>query len=94
MKAFQPIKDSMGGSGPMPLVFLEERSAEIWAEKNKDEWEQFKIKEVDVREFTHDEGAVGIQLVKIDRVKAIDLIKARAIKKLTKEEIHALGLII
>ncbi len=93
MKAFQPIKSSISDEkGPMPIVFLEKRSAEIWAEDHNEDWTDYKVKEVDLREFTHDEGAVGQQLVKINRDKAIDLIKERAIRKLTDEERNALSL--
>lgn len=67
MKAFQPIKDSMGGSGPMPLVFLDEEDAKDWATDNKEEWTQYKVKEVEVRKITAREGAVGDQLVQIHK---------------------------
>lgn len=93
MKAFQLIKDSMGGgSGPMQIVFTELRSAQIWAEDNKEEWTGYAIKEVEVREFTSDEGAVGKQLVEIRRISARDLIRARALEKLTDEERAVIGL--
>ena len=91
IKAFQPIKGTMGGGdGPMPFVYLDRRAAEIWVEGNKEDWTSYKIKEVDLRIFNNDEGAVGAQLVQIRRVSAIDLIRARAIKKLTSEELEAI----
>lgn len=92
MKAYQPIKDSMGGNGPMPFVYLEKRACEMWASENKEEWTDYTVKEVEVRELTADEGAVGTQLVRIRKDRAIDIVRAKALRKLTKEEREALGL--
>ncbi len=92
MKVYQPIKDSMSGSGPMPFVFTEKRAAELWAEDAREEWTQYKVIPVDLREFNHDEGAVGSQLVQIRRMSAVDLLRARALKKWTAEECAALGI--
>lgn len=92
IEAWQPYKDSMGGSGPMPFVFTEQRAAEIWAEDHKEEWTTYKVNKVLVRQFTRDEGAVKDQLVRIRHERSADLLKARAIKKLTDEERRALGL--
>lgn len=91
MKAFQPIKDSMGGSGPMPFVYLEKRSAEIWCENNSEEWTSYKPQEVEVRELTQDEGVVGTMHVWIRRDTADTLIRLRALKKLNAEERRVLG---
>ena len=76
----------------MPFVYTERRSAEIWADQNREEWAQYKVEEVDVRELTADEGAIGPQLVAIRRESADRAIQAMALKKLTEEEIQALGL--
>jgi hypothetical protein len=92
MIAFQLVRNSMGGSGPLGIVYTEKRSAEIWAEVHAEDWVQYKVKEVEVREFNSNEGAVGDQLVQIHRDRAVDLIKARALTKLTAEERAALGL--
>jgi hypothetical protein len=92
MKAFQLIKDSMNKSGPMPFVYLDKRAAEIWANENKEEWTQYKMKEVEVREFNFEEGAVNGKLVEIRRDSAEDAIRQKALKKLNAEERRALGL--
>lgn len=49
----------------MPIVFVRQRDAEKWVKKNKEEWTQYKVHEVDVRVFSDSEGAVGEQLVRI-----------------------------
>lgn len=92
MKAFQPIKDSMGGGGPMPFVYLEKRAAEIWCKEHNEEWISYIPEEVEVRELTKEEGAVKSQLVQIRRDTSNDLIRARAMKKLNAEDKRVLGL--
>lgn len=82
----------MGGGGPMPFVYLEKRAAEIWCEEHNEEWTAYKPKEVEVRELTKEEGAVGGQLVQIRRDTSDETIRTRAMKKLNAEERRALGL--
>lgn len=76
----------------MPFVYLDKRAAELWAKDHIEEWTDYKVKEVECRELTEQEGAVGSQLVQIRRDTAKDAIRARALSKLTKEEREALGL--
>lgn len=76
----------------MPFVYLEKRSAEIWCEEHNEEWTTYKPKEVEVRELTKKEGAVGGQLVQIRRDTSDGTVRARALRKLNAEEKRALGL--
>jgi hypothetical protein len=92
MKAYQIIRDSMGGSGPIPLVYLDKRAAEMWASANHQEWASYKVEEVELRELNDFEGAVGGQLVFICRDDSVTIIRDRALKKLTAEERSVLGL--
>ena len=92
MKAYQPIKDSMVGSGPMPLIFLNKRAAELWAKDHDEEWTNYKVKEVEYRMPTEEEGVVDGQLVQIHRERVEVMLRERALKKLTAEERRILGL--
>lgn len=76
----------------MPFVYLDKRAAELWAEDHKEEWVDYSVKSVEVRQLTEQEGAVGTQLVQIRRDTAKDAITAKAMKKLTAEERSVLGL--
>jgi len=76
----------------MPFVFLNKRAADLWAGDHTEEWTNYKVKEVELRTPGPDEGVVGNQLVSIRRETVDETIRERALKKLTKEERHILGL--
>ena len=68
----------------MPFVFLNKRAAELWASDHKEEWTDYKVKEVEYRMPTADEGVVGGQLVQIHRDSVEATLRERALKKLTE----------
>ena len=76
----------------MPFIFLNKRAAELWAKDHDEEWTNYKIKEVECRMPTDDEGVVDGQLVEIHRESVEVTLRERALKKLTAEERRILGL--
>jgi hypothetical protein len=88
--------DSMSGGTDLPVVYLNKRTAELECEaknaKTSREFESFDVWAVRVRLLNGDEGAVGRELVTINRVEPAEVLKQRGLNKLTREEREALGL--
>lgn len=96
--AFQILHDSIGGGGkkPLPIAYLHRRTAELECEvKNAKAdrcCEAFEVGNVKLRVISQDEGAVGRNLVVINRTEPKEVLKQRAMSKLSREEREALGL--
>lgn len=90
--AFRHYKDSMGQSGWCPIVFIHKETAELEAEDKKEEWTSYQVHPVKVRVLNEQEGAVGNDLVTINREEPDAIYKRRALRKLTPRERQALKL--
>ena len=65
--AYRLKSDSMGGSDWQDTVYLNEEVAKLKAKSLEAEWIGYRVHPVKVREISDTEGAVGRDLVRIDK---------------------------
>lgn len=93
IKAYRLHKDTMGPPEDSDHVYTDEETAKLIAEdKPRDEFTTWKVNEVSVRVITQSEGAVGKELVLIDRTTPNQIHRERGLRKLTSAEREALKL--
>jgi hypothetical protein len=91
--AYRLERNTMGGSTMEHVVYLKEDTAKLVLEdKPNEEFVNWRVYKVKVRRINETEGAVGHELVTISNEHACDVLRARALRKLTPEERKVLGL--
>ena len=92
IEAFILYKDSMGGSKWMDKVYTDREVAEMEAASKREEFTAYTVHPIRVRVLNDNEGAVGHDLVTIDRTRAIERHREIGLAKLSQKEKDALGL--
>jgi hypothetical protein len=95
LDCWQIEQDTMNGKTLLPIVYIDRRVGEIVLREKTERREEFvgyKMKQVQVRPLTHDEGAIGSTLVMLNRDDYLTVVRRKALAKLTLEEREALGL--
>ena len=92
MLVFRIMQDTMSGVSYKGFVFLDERTAQLYSEDNKEEWVGLKVKEAEGEEISGDRCIVDGKVYVIYRTAAREYLVERGLAKLTEEEKEALGL--
>jgi len=92
LTAYRLRRSTMGGADWEHKVYTDKAVADMVAKEKHEEWVDYTAHEVQVRLLSENEGAVGHELVSIDRTTEEEAVRQAALRKLTGKERKVLGL--